>query len=52
MAPAELEGKLMDHEAVNDVAVIGVEDREQHTEVGFFFLPDSHFQSSFSKPLV
>jgi acyl-CoA synthetase (AMP-forming)/AMP-acid ligase II len=31
--PAELEGKLMDHPAVNDVAVIGVNDEEQHTEV-------------------
>jgi acyl-CoA synthetase (AMP-forming)/AMP-acid ligase II len=33
VAPAELEGKLMDHPLVNDVAVIGVEDRDQHTEV-------------------
>ena len=33
VAPAELEGKLMDHPMVNDVAVIGVEDREMHTEV-------------------
>ncbi|SMQ55969.1 unnamed protein product [Zymoseptoria tritici ST99CH_3D7] len=33
VAPAELEGKLMDHPLVNDVAVIGVEDRQQHTEV-------------------
>lgn len=33
VAPAELEGKLMDHPLVNDVAVIGVEDLEQHTEV-------------------
>lgn len=33
VAPAELEGKLMDHPLVNDVAVIGVEDAEQHTEV-------------------
>jgi 4-coumarate--CoA ligase len=33
VAPAELEGKLMDHPAVNDVAVIGVNDDEQHTEV-------------------
>ena len=39
VAPAELEGKLMDHESVNDVAVIGVEDREQHTEVGFSWSP-------------
>ena len=33
VAPAELEGKLMDHPDIDDVAVIGVEDREQHTEV-------------------
>jgi len=33
VAPAELEGKLMDHPLVNDVAVIGVDDKEQHTEV-------------------
>ncbi|KAJ9607162.1 hypothetical protein H2200_008234 [Cladophialophora chaetospira] len=33
VAPAELEGKLMDHPAINDVAVIGVNDEEQHTEV-------------------
>lgn len=33
VAPAELEGKLMDHPNVNDVAVIGVHDDEQHTEV-------------------
>lgn len=33
VAPAELEGKLMDHPFVDDVAVIGVEDRDQHTEV-------------------
>ncbi|KAK5946244.1 hypothetical protein PMZ80_000386 [Knufia obscura] len=32
VAPAELEGKLMDHPLVNDVAVIGIEDREMHTE--------------------
>lgn len=31
--PAELEGKLMDHPGINDVAVIGVNDDEQHTEV-------------------
>lgn len=31
--PAELEGKLMDHPDVNDVAVIGVYDDDQHTEV-------------------
>lgn len=33
VAPAELEGKLMDHPLVYDVAVIGVQDPEQHTEV-------------------
>ncbi|KIW15603.1 hypothetical protein PV08_05651 [Exophiala spinifera] len=33
VAPAELEGKLMDHPAINDVAVIGVNDDHQHTEV-------------------
>jgi acyl-CoA synthetase (AMP-forming)/AMP-acid ligase II len=33
VAPAELEGKLMDHAGVNDVAVIGVYDEDQHTEV-------------------
>lgn len=31
--PAELEGKLMDHPGINDVAVIGVYNEEQHTEV-------------------
>jgi 4-coumarate--CoA ligase len=33
VAPAELEGKLMDHPGINDVAVIGVQDEEMHTEV-------------------
>jgi 4-coumarate--CoA ligase len=33
VAPAELEGKLMDHPDINDVAVIGVQDEEMHTEV-------------------
>ncbi|EHY58021.1 putative 4-coumarate-CoA ligase 1 [Exophiala dermatitidis] len=33
VAPAELEGKLLDHPAINDVAVIGVYDEVQHTEV-------------------
>jgi acyl-CoA synthetase (AMP-forming)/AMP-acid ligase II len=33
VAPAELEGKLMAHPLVNDIAVIGVYDLEQHTEV-------------------
>ena len=38
VAPAELEGKLMDHPLVNDVAVIGVEDKEQHTEMPRAFI--------------
>lgn len=33
VAPAELEGKLMDHSLVNDVAVIGVYDKTIETEV-------------------
>ena len=33
VAPAELEGKLMDNEVVEDVAVIGVQDEHMHTEV-------------------
>jgi 4-coumarate--CoA ligase len=31
--PAELEGKLMDHADIDDVAVIGINDEEQHTEI-------------------
>ncbi|KAI4659258.1 uncharacterized protein J4E78_005684 [Alternaria triticimaculans] len=31
--PAELEGKLMESELIDDAAVIGVNDEEQHTEV-------------------
>ncbi|RMZ69526.1 putative 4-coumarate- ligase 2 [Pyrenophora seminiperda CCB06] len=31
--PAELEGKLMESDLVDDVAVIGVTDEQQHTEV-------------------
>jgi 4-coumarate--CoA ligase len=31
--PAELEGKLMESELIDDAAVIGVNDDEQHTEV-------------------
>ena len=31
--PAELEGKLMESEVVDDVAVVGVEDEVRHTEV-------------------
>lgn len=33
VAPAELEGLLVDHDAVNDVAVIGIESKEHGTEV-------------------
>ncbi|KAG9206578.1 hypothetical protein G6514_003411 [Epicoccum nigrum] len=33
VAPAELEGKLMGNELVEDVAVIGVQDGHMHTEV-------------------
>ena len=33
VAPAELEGKLMDHPNINDCAVIGVQDEQMHTEV-------------------
>lgn len=33
VAPAELEGKLMESELVDDVAVIGIQDEEAHTEV-------------------
>jgi 4-coumarate--CoA ligase len=33
VAPAELEGKLMESELVDDVAVIGINDEQQHTEV-------------------
>jgi 4-coumarate--CoA ligase len=33
VAPAELEGKLMESEIVDDVAVIGINDEQEHTEV-------------------
>lgn len=33
VAPAELEGLLMGHPKVNDVAVIGIENKQEHTEV-------------------
>ena len=33
VAPAELEGKLMDHALINDVAVISVYNKDQETEV-------------------
>lgn len=33
VAPAELEGKLMDHSQINDVCVISVQDEEQQTEI-------------------
>lgn len=44
VAPAELEGKLMDHPDILDVAVIGVEDREQHTEVPRAYVVAKHKQ--------
>jgi 4-coumarate--CoA ligase len=33
VAPAELEGKLMEHHNVDDIAVIGVHDEDIHSEV-------------------
>jgi acyl-CoA synthetase (AMP-forming)/AMP-acid ligase II len=33
VAPAELEGLLLDHPKVDDAAVIGLQDEEQHTEL-------------------
>jgi acyl-CoA synthetase (AMP-forming)/AMP-acid ligase II len=42
VAPAELEGKLMDHPGINDVAVIGVTDEEQHTEVPRAYVVPAH----------
>jgi acyl-CoA synthetase (AMP-forming)/AMP-acid ligase II len=33
VAPAELEGLLLDNPKVNDAAVIGLQDEEQHTEL-------------------
>lgn len=44
--PAELEGKLMDHPGINDVAVIGVYDEEQHTEVPRAYVVASQGKSS------
>lgn len=38
VAPAELEGILVDNEAVDDVAVVGVESKEQSTEVPVAFI--------------
>ncbi|KAJ5368561.1 uncharacterized protein N7496_008321 [Penicillium cataractarum] len=38
VAPAELEGILTDHEAVNDVAVVGFESKSQGTEVPVAFI--------------
>lgn len=40
--PAELEGKLMQSDLVDDVAVIGVQDEEQHTEVPRAYIVPSH----------
>ncbi|KAE9983449.1 hypothetical protein EG328_009941 [Venturia inaequalis] len=33
VAPAELEGKLLEHHNIDDVAVIGIEDKDMHTEI-------------------
>ena len=38
VAPAELEGILASHELVNDVAVIGIQDDSQATEVPLAFV--------------
>lgn len=38
VAPAELEGILVDHEAINDVAVIGIESEAHGTEVPLAFV--------------
>ncbi|KAH7410196.1 hypothetical protein DE146DRAFT_341666 [Phaeosphaeria sp. MPI-PUGE-AT-0046c] len=40
--PAELEGKLMESELVDDVAVIGVNDEQQHTEVPRAYVVAAH----------
>jgi 4-coumarate--CoA ligase len=45
VAPAELEGKLMQNSLVDDVAVIGVQDEEQHTEV-----PRAYIVASMAEP--
>lgn len=46
VAPAELEGKLMESELVDDVAVIGVNDEQQHTEVPRAYIVASQANSS------
>lgn len=40
--PAELEGKLMESELVDDVAVIGINDEQQHTEVPRAYIVAAH----------
>ncbi|KAF2430843.1 acetyl-CoA synthetase-like protein [Tothia fuscella] len=43
VAPAELEGKLMDHPNVDDCAVIGIQDEENHTEIPrAYVVPGGH----------
>jgi 4-coumarate--CoA ligase len=42
VAPAELEGLLLDHPQVNDVAVIGLQDEEQHTELPRAYIVVAH----------
>jgi 4-coumarate--CoA ligase len=44
--PAELEGKLMENELVDDVAVIGVNDEHQHTEVPRAYIVAAQAQRS------
>jgi acyl-coenzyme A synthetase/AMP-(fatty) acid ligase len=46
VAPAELEGKLMDNDLVEDVAVIGVQDEHMHTEVPRAYIVASKTSSS------
>ena len=52
VAPAELEGKLMDHPDIDDVAVIGVEDREQHTEVPRAYVVSTKTSESDAQAIV
>lgn len=44
--PAELEGKLLESELVDDVAVIGVNDEQQHTEVPRAYIVAAQAQRS------
>lgn len=46
VAPAELEGKLMENDLVNDVAIIGVHDDTQHTEVPRAYIVPAELQTS------